>query len=86
MPDGSGTHEVTRDGMGKIVIALPHGGSITVQFNPCLVVEHPIIRYVLCVNTLQVGFSKYTHPLTLTVTVTVTVTLILILSLTLIIP
>ena len=41
------------------MIALPHGGSVTVQFNPCLVIEHPIIRCVLCVDTVWVGLWKH---------------------------
>ena len=45
--------------MTELVIALPHGGSVTVQFNPNLVIEHPIIRCVLCVNALWVGLWKY---------------------------
>ena len=43
---------------------LPHGGSVTVQFNPYLFVEHPIIRCVLCVNTPWVGLWKCVPPLT----------------------
>ena len=49
------------------MIALPHGGSVAVQFNPHLVIEHPIIRCVLCFNALWVGLWKYT-PLTLALT------------------
>ena len=55
MPDGAGTHEATGEGVTELVIALPHGGSVTVQFNPYLVIEHPIIRCVLCVNALWVS-------------------------------
>ena len=52
------------------MIALPRVGSVTVQFNPYLVIEHPIIRYVLCINALWVGLWKC--PLTLTLTLTLT--------------
>ena len=62
MPDGAGTHEATGEGVTELVIALPHGGSVTVQFNPYLVIEHPIIRCVLCVNALWVGLWKYVPP------------------------
>ena len=43
MPDGAGTHKATGEGVTELVIALPHGGLVTVQFNPYLVIEHPII-------------------------------------------
>ena len=52
MHDGAGTHEATGEGVTELMIALPHGSSVTVQFNPNLVIEHPIIRCVLCVNAL----------------------------------
>ena len=55
MPDGVGAHEATGEGVAELMIALPHGGSVTVQFSPYLVIEHPIIRCVLCVNALWVG-------------------------------
>ena len=51
--------------MSELLIALPHGGSVTVPFNPYLVIEHPIIRCVLRVNALWVGLWKYI-PITLT--------------------
>ena len=62
MPDGAGTHEPSGEGVTKMVIALPRGGSVTVQFNPYLVIDHPIIRGVLCVNALWVGLWKYAPP------------------------
>ena len=54
MPDGAGTHEATGEGVTEKVIALPHGASVTVQFNPynSLFIEHPIIRGVVSVNAL----------------------------------
>ena len=55
MPDGAGTHEATGEGVTELVMTLLHGGSVTVQFNPYLVIEHPIIRCVLCVNALWVS-------------------------------
>ena len=58
MPDGAGTNEATGEGLAELVIALPHGSSITVQFNPYLVFEDPIICCVLCVNALWVGLWK----------------------------
>ena len=62
MPDGAGTHEATGEGVTELVIALPHGSSATVQFNPYLVVEHPNIRCGLCVNALWVGLWKCVSP------------------------
>ena len=72
--------------MAELVIALPHGGSVTVQFNPYLVLEPPIIRCVLCANALWVGLCEHTpnpNPkidaqkivLTLTLTLTLSLTL-----------
>ena len=58
MPDGAGTHEATGEGVTELVIALPHGGSVTVQFNPYLVIEHPIIRCVLCVKATPNGVKN----------------------------
>ena len=43
MPNGAGTHEATGKGVNELAIALPHGGLVTVQFNPYLVIEHPLI-------------------------------------------
>ena len=60
MPDGAGTHESTGEGVAELVIALPHGGSVAVQFSPYLVTEHPIIRGVLCSCT--VGRLVEIHP------------------------
>ena len=65
MPDRAGTHEATGEGVTKLVIALPHGGSVTVQLNPYLVIEHPIIRCVLMHYGPACG---NTSPLTLTLT------------------
>ena len=62
MPDGARTHESTGEGVTELGIALPNGGSFTVQFNPYLLIEHPIIRCVLCVNALRVGLWKYIAP------------------------
>ena len=62
MPDGAGTHEATGEELTELVIALPHGGVVTVQFNPYLAIEHPNIRFVLCVNALWVGLWKYVAP------------------------
>ena len=59
MPDRAGTHEATEEGVTELVIALAHGGSVTVQFNPYLVIEHPNIRCVLCVNALLISLWKY---------------------------
>ena len=64
-----------------MVVGLPHGGSVTVQFNPYLVIEHPIIRRVLRANALWVGMWKYVPLLTLNVTLTLTLTLTLPLTL-----
>ena len=49
---------------------LPHGGLVTVQFNPYLVIQYPIVCCVLRVNALWVGLWKYVPPLTLTLTLT----------------
>ena len=66
-----GTHEETSEGVTKLVIALPHNGSVTVQLNPYPVIEHPIIRCVFCVNAvLWVGLWKYVATLALTLTLT----------------
>ena len=46
MPDEAGTHEATGEGVTELVIVLPYGGLVTVQFNSYLVIEHPIIRCV----------------------------------------
>ena len=43
----------------ELVIVLPHGCSVTVKFNPHLVIEHPSIRCVLCVNAPWVSLWKY---------------------------
>ena len=59
MPDRAGTHEVTDEGVTALVIVLPRGGSVTVQLNPYLLIEHPINRCVLRVNALLVGLWKY---------------------------
>ena len=48
MPDEAGTSEATGEGVTELVIALPHGGSVAVQFNPYLVIEHPLMRRVMC--------------------------------------
>ena len=48
--------------MTELVKALPHGSLVTVQSNPYVVLEHPIIRCVLCVNVLWVVLWKYTPP------------------------
>ena len=50
MPDGAGTHEVTGEGVTELVIALPHGGSVSVEFYSYLIIEHPNICCVLRVN------------------------------------
>ena len=65
MPDGAGTHDATPEGVTKLVIGLLHGGSVTVQFHPYLVIEHLIIRCVLCVDALRVGLWEHVPPLTL---------------------
>ena len=65
MPDGPVTHEATGEGVTELVIALPHGGSVAIQFNPFLDIEHPIIRCVLCVDApwaLWIGLWKYIAP------------------------
>ena len=49
----------TGGGVTELVTVPPHGGLVTVQFNPYLVIEHPIIRCVLRVNALWVGLWKY---------------------------
>ena len=36
--------------------------SFTLTPNPYLVIEHPIIRYALCVDALWVGLWKYVPP------------------------
>ena len=54
-------------------IWIPYGGSVTVQFNPYSVIEHQIIRCVLCVNALWVGLWKYV-PLTPDILLTLTLT------------
>ena len=60
MPAGAGTHEATSKGVTELAIVVPHCGSVTVQFNPYLVIEHQIIRGVLCVNVARwVGLWKY---------------------------
>ena len=58
MHAGQGLMRQTGEVLAKLVIALPHGSSITVQFNPYLVFEDPIICCVLCVNALWVGLWK----------------------------
>ena len=45
-----------------LVISLPYGGSVTVEFNSYLGIENPIIRCVLCDNALWVGVWKYESP------------------------
>ena len=40
----------------------PPAYTITVQFNLYLVIEHPNILCVLCVNVLWVGVWKYAPP------------------------
>ena len=50
MPDGAGTNEATGEGITELVILLPHGGSVTIQFNPYRVSEHPVIRYPYLVS------------------------------------
>ena len=62
MLDGAGTHKTTGEGVNEFVIALPHGGPVTVQFNPYPVIEDPTIRCVLCVDALCVGMWKYAPP------------------------
>ena len=62
MPDGAGTHEATGEMVNELVLALPHGSLVTVQINPSLVIEHPITRCVLSVNTLQVSLWKCFPP------------------------
>ena len=52
---GAGTHEAFKEGVTELVIVLPHGGSVTVQFNPYLVIEQQINHRVLRVNALWVG-------------------------------
>ena len=52
----------TAEQVTESVIPLPRGGSVTVQFNSYLVIEHPIIRCVLFVDALWVGLWKYTPP------------------------
>ena len=42
----------TGEGVTELVTALPHGSSVTVQFNSYQVIEHPIVRCVLCTNEL----------------------------------
>ena len=59
---GAGTHETTGEGVTELAIALPHCGPVTVQFNPYLVIEHPIIRCVMCVDALWIGLWKYVLP------------------------
>ena len=60
--DGAGTRETTGEAVTELVIALPHGGSVTVDFDPYLVIERPIIRCMLCVHALWVGLRKYVPP------------------------
>ena len=59
MPDGAGTREATGEGVTELVTALPHCGSVTVQYCPYLVIGHLIIRCEWCVNALWVGLWKY---------------------------
>ena len=67
----------TGKGGVELVIALPHGGSVTDRFNYYLVIEHPTICCVCCVNTLQVDFWNHARPLTLILTLILTLTLTL---------
>ena len=46
-------------GMAQLVIALPHGGSVTVKLNLYLVIEHPILGCRLCVDALYVTLWNY---------------------------
>ena len=62
MPDRAVTHEATGEGVTELVIALPHGNLVTVQFDRHLVIEHSIIRCVLCANALWIGLWKYVPP------------------------
>ena len=60
----------TGERVPELVIALPRGGSVTVQFNPYLVTEQPAIRCVLCVNGTMVRLVELRPPLTLNLTLT----------------
>ena len=61
--------------VAELVIALPHGGLVTLQLNRYLIIEYPMVRCVLhlCVNELWVGLWNYVPPLSLTLTLTVCV-------------
>ena len=56
MPDKAGTRDATGEGVTEVVtevvIALPHGGLVTVQFNSYLVIEHKLTQCVWCANLL----------------------------------
>ena len=69
--------------MAELVIALPHGGSVTVQYNPYLVLEHPISRCVSFVNALWVGLWKHPNPPPLRLSLSLSLSLTLALALTL---
>ena len=47
MPDGGGAYEATGEGVTESVIVLSHGSSVTVQFNPYLLIEHPITHCIV---------------------------------------
>ena len=51
---GQGLTRQAGKGATELVIALPHAGSVTVQFNHYVVIEHPITRYVFRVNVVDV--------------------------------
>ena len=57
----------TSEGMTELVMALPHGGLATVQFNHYLVIEHP--EFVVCCVLMHCG-SACENTLTLTLTLT----------------
>ena len=63
MSHGAETREATGEGVTELAIALSHGGSVTFQFNPYLLIEHPIIRWVLGDNALWVGLRNYVRSL-----------------------
>ena len=64
-PDRAGTHEATGEGVTQLVIALPHGGSVTVQFNTYLLLSTQ--SFVVCCVLMHCGSAcENTSPLTLT--------------------
>ena len=71
---GQGLMRKLDEAVTELVTALPHGASVTVQFNPYLVIEYPIVRCVLCKCTVS-RLVELRPPLTPTLNPTPTSTL-----------